>query len=48
LYSAIPERGDCPGTIMANTVEGLLLCWYYNVKSPVPKPNKITDDEVKN
>jgi len=33
--------------ITAN-VQGLLLCWYFITSSPELKPNRITDDEVKN
>ena len=28
--------------------QGLLLCWNFIMSSPELKPNKITDDEVKN
>jgi hypothetical protein len=28
--------------------QGLLLCWYFITSSPGLKPNKITNDEVKN
>jgi hypothetical protein len=33
--------------ITANA-SGLLLCWDFMIVSPEPKPNKITDVEVKN
>src|SRR5215203_4677958 len=33
---------------MAHSVQGLLLCWNFIMSSPELKPNKITDDEVKN
>jgi len=29
-------------------VDGLLLCWYFITVSRQLKPNKITDDEIKN
>ena len=35
------------GLGMTHNVDGLLLCWYFITVSPEPKPNKITDDEVK-
>jgi hypothetical protein len=34
--------------MLAGNVQGLLLCWYLSSSSPELKPNKITDDEVKN
>jgi hypothetical protein len=36
-----------PRIITANA-SGLLLCWYFMMSSPEPKPNKIAADEVSN
>jgi hypothetical protein len=33
---------------LAGNGQGLLLCWNFIMSSPELKPNKITDDEVKN
>ena len=34
--------------LIAANGQGFLLCWNFITSSPVLKPNKITDDEVKN
>ena len=36
------------GKAILPNVKGLLLCWYFITSRPELKPNRITDDEVKN